>query len=78
MVLRRRVFSPPRNILSVRFSAEKRAQTLISPVPDKRFQAQTDRFRVGSRSASGLSLLEQLLVDVERLFHMYDYAIQVW
>jgi len=44
-------------------------------MPDKRFQAQTDRFRVGSRTASGFGLLEKLLIDVERLLHMYDYAV---
>jgi hypothetical protein len=47
-------------------------------MPDERFQAQPHRFGVCRGSASGLSLLKELPVDVERLLHMYDYAIQVW
>jgi hypothetical protein len=44
----------------------------------QRFQTQTNSFGVGAGAASRLGLIEQRLVDMERLFHMYDYAIFVW
>jgi hypothetical protein len=78
LVLYRRLFSPPGYILSVRLCSGKGAKALISRVPDERFQAQPHRFRVCRGSASGFGLVEELGVDVEGLFHTYDYAIQVW
>jgi hypothetical protein len=64
--------------LSIWLCSRKGAEALISRVPDERFQAQTDGFRVCGGSASGLGLFEELVFDVERLLHTYDYAIQVW
>jgi hypothetical protein len=64
LVLYRRLFSPPRHILSVRLCSEKRAEALISRVPDERFQAQPYRFGVCRGAASGLGLVEELVVDV--------------
>jgi hypothetical protein len=78
MVSRSRLFSPPRNILCVRFGPQKSAEALVSRTAYQGFQAQPDSFRVGSRSTGRLSLFEQGVVDIERLFHMYYYAIQVW
>jgi hypothetical protein len=77
LVLRRLPFTTPWYVLRVRFGSKKSPETLVGGVSHQRLQAQTDGFRIRRRTTSGFGLIEQLLVNIEGLLHMYDYAILV-
>ena len=72
------LFPPARHILRIWLAPEEGPHALISRMPDERFQAQPYCFSVCRGAASSLGLLEEMLVDVKRLLHMYDYAIHIW
>jgi hypothetical protein len=75
MVLHGRLFPAARNILRIRLTPQEGSHALVSSVPYERLQPEPNGLGVGSRTASGLSLIKQRLVDIKRLLHMYDYAI---
>lgn len=73
-----RGFTPSWDVPRVRLATDKSAKTPGSRIAYKGFEAQPDGLSVGCRSTRGFGLLKQGVVDVERLLHMYNYAIQVW
>jgi hypothetical protein len=41
-------------------------------------QAQTNGLGIGVGAGGRFRLTEEFVVKMKRLFHMYDYAIEVW
>lgn len=70
-----RLFSPPRNILRVWLGSRQGLQTLVSGAAYQGLKAQPNSLGVRHRPASRLGFIKQRLVDIQRLFHMYDFAI---
>jgi hypothetical protein len=75
---RGRPLTPPANVAGTWFRPAQRAQTLIGSTADQRLEAEPNGVSVGSDTRRRLRFAKELLVDVQRLFHTYDYAISVW
>jgi hypothetical protein len=58
-------------------SAE-RPQPLVRAVANERLETETNRVGICLSAGSRLGIPQQPLVDVERLLHTYDGAMDVW
>jgi len=70
--------TPTPSFPRTRFGSAKRPKTLICAVTDQRLETEANGIRIGLSSSGRLGFSQQMLIDVQRLLHPYDYAICVW
>jgi len=58
--------------------APQRSQTLVGRVPNKRLEPEANRISVRLCAGRRPGLAQQVLIDVQGLFHPYDRAISIW
>lgn len=67
----------PPNDASPELRSTKRPQPLVRTTTHQRLQTETNSVGVGLRADGEPGLAEQILVDVQRLLHTYDYAMSI-
>src|SRR6185369_10410381 len=78
MPRRGRPLTPPADVASTWLRSAERAKTLVGGTTDQRLETEPNRVSVRIGARRRLSLTQELLVDVQRFFHTYNYAICVW
>lgn len=72
------LFPTPRNLCRVRLRTAQSAQPFVRCMPQETLEAKPHGFCVRGRAAGLPRCSKELLVDVERLLHMDEFAISVW
>ena len=70
--------TPAPSLTRVRFRSAKRPKALVSPAPYQRFETESNGVGIGLRPRDRLRVAQQVLIDIQGLFHPYDYAISIW
>lgn len=73
-----RTLTPATNITSSGFRTAKQAQTLVRAAANQSFQTQTNRFRICLHASGQFGFFKEALVNMQRFFHTYKYAVSVW
>jgi hypothetical protein len=75
--LARRFFPTSRHVACCRISATQNAKPLMGGMPDKRLESHPYSFGICGGTAHGARLLEEFVINMERLLHTNDLAISL-
>jgi len=72
------LFAAPWDVHGSRFRPAEGPEALVSGMSNQCLQAQANRLGIGRGAAGLLCLVNEPLLDVQRLFHADVYTIHIW